>query len=206
MTTLSPSSSSALALLPGRSQFLPLCRRFHAGPRDYIACDDCLRRVAGFLAREIAHASPGGELQVALDRPTEAWQAELGEEYCTLDRARVLRFFVVKTIIETTSGLPGFNLNATESRELETTLADFDLAPLDAVIAPNYVRIQVPIATYPSRLHRCGQITHRCGRWLASAALWSLLIPLGGIYAAIVLGAVVLNIWDGAFAPEVAHD
>ena len=48
---------------------------------------NCLHTIAEFLAGEMDH-----DLQTALNKSTESYQAELGANRCTLEQARVLRF------------------------------------------------------------------------------------------------------------------
>ena len=77
-------SDAHAAQLPGRTRPLELC---HAEPA---GCARCLQVIASFLAEEMGH-----DLAAALDRPAEAYRAEMGADRCTLDQARRLRALTV---------------------------------------------------------------------------------------------------------------
>ena len=91
-----------LALLPERTEWMPL----HCGEVQH--CDVCLRAVANFLAREMRY-----DLCAALNKPTECYQADLGVDLCTTERARELRRMTVAAC------RPGLN----------AIVADFDFLP-----------------------------------------------------------------------------
>lgn len=69
-----------LALLPGRTRWLHVC---HPNP---VECDQCLERVAQFLAEEMAY-----DLDRALAKTTGAYRADLGADVCSLQRAAILQ-------------------------------------------------------------------------------------------------------------------
>lgn len=79
-----------------------------ANPAD---CDVCLRKAAEFLAEEMRY-----ELLVALNQTTEVYQADLGEDICTLERARELRRMTAAVCVEQYGGRDRPDL----------VLADFD--------------------------------------------------------------------------------
>jgi hypothetical protein len=93
-----------LVLLPGRTRWLHTC---HLNP---VECDDCLGRVAEFLAREL-----GFDLGRALDRTTLNYQAELGGDVCSLERANVLRRLTCQACMPAHSAL-GVNLGIVVAR------------------------------------------------------------------------------------------
>jgi len=87
-----PHAAPQLALLRDRLTWLRLC---HAEPA---ACMNCLHTIAEFLAGEMDH-----DLQTALNKSTESYQAELGANRCTLEQARVLRFLTCSACIAPTA-------------------------------------------------------------------------------------------------------
>jgi len=74
------------AILPGRT----FVDRIAVHCDDIAGCDLCLAAVAEFLANEMEY-----ELVPAMDKTIESYQAELGADRCTLERAQDLRRMTV---------------------------------------------------------------------------------------------------------------
>ena len=103
MQTANPTPT--MMCLEERVTWIRLC---HPDPA---SCDTCMDEIAHFLAEEMEY-----ELDVVLDRSAQSYQAELGEDRCTLDRAMDLRRMTVAWCYQ-------------RSDAAAVTVADFEDAP-----------------------------------------------------------------------------
>lgn len=174
-----------LGLLPGRGKWLHVCH----GREVLAGCDDCLRRVAEFLAREMQFA-----LERALEKSTGSYRAELGSEICSTERAAELRRFTCQACLPARAGLALSAAAEANWVEQMRLAREFD-GRERAALAKNVVAF--PSATANTEILREAQDDTpkkwvKVRNYVVNGLLWTALITAGGIFFVGLAGVLVL--------------
>jgi hypothetical protein len=172
-------------LLPGRERWLHAC---HPNPVD---CDQCLERVAEFLARELEY-----DLDRALAKTTPEYRADLGEDICTLDRAADLHRMTATVCADVRRRNPDLETREyyceVEEHWQDEPCFHFNCRP-PASRGTNVLR-------FPAQSPTCFPAPAGWAKWkhtAASCLLWPLLVAIGGIFFAGVVMLALLAACGG---------